>query len=409
MDLTTYFSDTDVLMHLGAGVCSELNDYLAAKPNKIVLVEADSELAKSLKKKASKEQSVTVIESLVSTGDDEKAFYRYSLPSTSSTRKGNELFSLYPSLKLVSKVHLPAQDVKQLISNEFDLTSKNALAIDLPGQEFEVLSSLFESELLNNLDKLIVYINSEVLYEGEASLRDTYKLLVEHGFEELFSSIDVLDRKRYVMQRHRLYKQVLGAQALAKNVQQELGKTQTKLAESQKKLKQSEAEHNQALLEKTSEIEALTVKVAEQSDALENAVLESKSAQNELQKTLTSKEAQISELSQTLEQTKAVFASAKSALEQELANAKQTYDGQIAKSKETEAEHNKALLEKTSEIEVLTMKVTEQSDALEQATADSKSAQNELQKTLTSKETEISELSQTLKKRKQSLHLLSLL
>ena len=432
MDLTTYFSDIDALMHLGAGGCSELNDYLAVKPNKIVLVEADSELAKSLKKKASKQKSVTVLESLVSTDDGEKAFYRYSLPSTSSTQKGNELFSLYPSLKLVREVYLPAQDVKQLISNEFDFTSNNALVIDLPGQEFEILSDLFASEHLNKLDKLIVYLNSEILYEDEPNLADTYQLLADNGFEEITSSIDGMDRKRYVMQRHPLYKQVLDTKAEVKHVMQELTQSELQLTELQAKSKQSksayskqiktkdvkietlnsnitelkseldaaEVAYQKELLNKNSEIEVLTSKVAEQSLALEKVTSESKATQDELHKKFTSKETQLNELSKTLEQTKTEFESSKSALEQELTKARQEHESQVAENEAIKANYEKTVSDKSREVEALTSKVTEQSLALEKVTAESKTTQDELHKKLTSKETQLNELSKTLEKTK---------
>ncbi|HEX6827382.1 MAG TPA: hypothetical protein VF104_00230, partial [Burkholderiales bacterium] len=41
-------SGMDTLVHLGAGLCSELDDYLAMGPRRLLLVEADPELAEAL-------------------------------------------------------------------------------------------------------------------------------------------------------------------------------------------------------------------------------------------------------------------------------------------------------------------------------------------------------------------------
>ncbi|MBA1445494.1 MAG: hypothetical protein M3H12_16335 [Chromatiales bacterium] len=55
----------DTIVHMGAGRCSELDDYLAAKPAHLLLVEADPQLAEALQARTTNHPQVEVINRVV--------------------------------------------------------------------------------------------------------------------------------------------------------------------------------------------------------------------------------------------------------------------------------------------------------------------------------------------------------
>ncbi len=72
------------LVHLGAGQCSELDEHLALRPQKLLLVEADPRLAASLQARTTKLANVQVVCQAVAGHPGPAIFHRYNLPGTSS-------------------------------------------------------------------------------------------------------------------------------------------------------------------------------------------------------------------------------------------------------------------------------------------------------------------------------------
>ena len=149
---TSHFPLTpvDVLIHLGAGRCSELDDYLTLKPERIVLVEADPRLVTILNARVVEMPSVEVIQQAVSGQAGSQCFYRYNQPDTSSLHApGPELLKVFPGLRTLEEINLETMAPSTLLAQlNLQENRVNRLVIDIPGEELSVLKSLNESDHL---------------------------------------------------------------------------------------------------------------------------------------------------------------------------------------------------------------------------------------------------------------------
>ena len=146
---SSHFSTTpvDALIHLGAGRCSELDDYLALKPERLVLVEADPRLAAALKARVAEMPQVEVIEQTVSGQRGRRRFHRYNQSDVSSLHApGPALLAIFPGLRLMQEIQVDAVTPAALLGPmKLNENHNNRLIIDLPGEELAVLKALEEA------------------------------------------------------------------------------------------------------------------------------------------------------------------------------------------------------------------------------------------------------------------------
>lgn len=171
------------IVHLGAGRCSELDEYLE-EAERIILVEADPELADALRKRAKDMPQVNVCEAAVASAEGPATFYRYNLPELSSLRPATGLMELFPGLKLVKQQLVDTRRATDLVA-EFTISDdkKNTLVIDLPGEELSVLDSLNSNNSLQRFSELTLYCGREVLYEGGEPGQLVAQWLNDQGFD----------------------------------------------------------------------------------------------------------------------------------------------------------------------------------------------------------------------------------
>ena len=89
------------IVHFGAGICSELANYLTLQPRQLLLVEADPELAEDLQKRTTDCESVQVTRAAVAGKPGPAIFHRFSLPEVNSLHHATGLLELFPGLKTV--------------------------------------------------------------------------------------------------------------------------------------------------------------------------------------------------------------------------------------------------------------------------------------------------------------------
>ena len=82
----------DTVVHFGAGYCNELDAYLALKPQRIILVEADPLLAEILGKRTNQLPQVKVECAAVAGQPGPVNFHRYNLPDAGSIHAATGLF-----------------------------------------------------------------------------------------------------------------------------------------------------------------------------------------------------------------------------------------------------------------------------------------------------------------------------
>ncbi|MBN2322088.1 MAG: hypothetical protein JXR49_23635, partial [Acidobacteria bacterium] len=176
----------DTLVHMGAGRCRELNAYLALKPQRILLVEADSLLVEDLKKRTDQHPQIQVECAAVAGNPGPVHFYRYNLPDAGSLHPASGLFQLYPGLRLVERVPMEAVGPDTLVQSlNLQDSQGNQLIVDIPGEELSVLQALQRSEKLHLFSRIRLFCGHEPLYEGGEPADRILEWLRNAGFDIL--------------------------------------------------------------------------------------------------------------------------------------------------------------------------------------------------------------------------------
>ena len=176
-------SGTRVLIHLGAGSCPGLQDYLNHY-DRVVLVDADSAAVDSLQSITAGEPRVRVLQAAVAAEVSSGFLYEYNLPEATSIHPATGLLELYPGLRLVNKTPVELEGVERVLAAiEIDTNASNAIVIDLSGEEFPVLYTLAQRGVLGQFEEILVHGGRTPLYEGAMPLPEVADWLKDEGFD----------------------------------------------------------------------------------------------------------------------------------------------------------------------------------------------------------------------------------
>ncbi|MBL3599978.1 MAG: hypothetical protein JMN25_08920, partial [gamma proteobacterium endosymbiont of Lamellibrachia anaximandri] len=327
-------TDMGTIVHLGAGRCSDLDDYLAAKPARMLLVEADPQLAKALQVRTTDYPQVEVINCAVAAQPGPVTFRRYNLPDASSIHPASiGLLDLFPGLKTVQELQIEALDPAPLLQPlRLQVEQRNRLVIDLPGEELPVLQALQQADQLHYFEQLQLHCGREFLYEDSEPAAIVIQWLQDQGFDLLMEddSQDP-DRPRWDLKRNKL-------QLDHRELRQQLSQ-QTKIHDEQIEL----------LNERQVQVGELTNALNEQTRfAAENKVqLEKANQANAVQlKLANERQAQIEQLTKAREEQTKLAAE---------------YKTQLEKSNQAKAKQVKLANERQAQVEQLTNAKDEQS------------------------------------------------
>lgn len=173
---------SDVVIHLGAGLGISAPLYKQLGYKQLVLVEASSELVKSLSKKFAHQHNVHIKNCAISAQDEHFEFNIYS-----NQRYGSQLalepeFLKNTNLYLQEKKRLTAVTFAQL-SKEFKLTNAqyNTLILELNGYEAQFLTALSLTELAV-FSKIIVTLQTAIRYVNQTNMIALSTALIAKGF-----------------------------------------------------------------------------------------------------------------------------------------------------------------------------------------------------------------------------------
>ncbi len=202
------------LVHLGAGRCRELDTYLTQPLQRLVLLEADPQLAAALRTRiaatpTAPEQetaSIQVLNTAVAGQAGTHSFYRYNLPDVSSLHAATGLLALFPGLKTVQQFTVDTVNPAELVEPlALDAEQDHSLVIDVPGEEYPILQALEQAEQLHRFCWLQLYCGREALYENSVPAQDIVHWLGEQGFDVIAEdSRHDPDRPCWTLQRNNL-------------------------------------------------------------------------------------------------------------------------------------------------------------------------------------------------------------
>jgi FkbM family methyltransferase len=174
----------DCLIHLGAGRCSELDQYLAREPGRLVLVEADSKLAAALVDRVADQPNIRVLNAAVAAQSSQGTYHRYNLPDANSLRPATGLHELFPGLRLLETEPVETLAINELVKSiDLEGQRNNRLIIDLPGLESEVFLALEAGDSLHLFNRIELVAGREALYEGSMGAAELRDWLASHGFD----------------------------------------------------------------------------------------------------------------------------------------------------------------------------------------------------------------------------------
>ena len=156
----------DVILHIGAGLCSELPEYQRIRPRHIVLVEPNPETVTELRAHAAAWDNVTVLHAAVTAQGGSASLRLFNFPELDGLHEPVGLYPLLPGLRPVGRAEVAGLSVSQLLQQAaIHRKGHNWLVLEAPGQEREIVQALAEEDRLQHFSRIIVRAGAESFYE----------------------------------------------------------------------------------------------------------------------------------------------------------------------------------------------------------------------------------------------------
>jgi len=167
----TFDQALEHVLHIGAGLCAQLPEYLAAGASSITLFEPDPETVVLLRAQTAQFPKVSVVEAAVSLNTEPQQLHRFSFADLNSLRAPTGLDSLFPALEVLGKDPVQVQNPVELVQGlQLSETGAHMLVLEAPGEAFSIMSALDEAGLLSLFRYLQINEGRDVLYEGATPL-----------------------------------------------------------------------------------------------------------------------------------------------------------------------------------------------------------------------------------------------
>ena len=282
LDAPPAMQELGAVVHLGAGLCSELESYLLLKPRRIELVEAEPELARALGKKTEGLELVEVRNLVLGSEDGIELFHTFNLPMASSLKAASGLKILFPGLIPNDARRVNVTGVASFVRGlELDAKESNFLIMELSGIELPAFEALFREGLLELFSEIYLCCGSTPLYEDGVTSEELLHWLNLRGFELLDRPEEEdPDRPKWRLRQNPFLAQLRAAEkelesarralttarAQAESLTQTGQEAQARIADTQKQLDetaQAKASAEQLAETQAAEIELMKLEIAQ--------------------------------------------------------------------------------------------------------------------------------------------------
>ncbi len=224
------------IIHIGAGSCTELEEYIASGTREIVLVEPLPAMANSLKHKAvsleGSASSIQVIEAAITVDATANQVFEFNLPDTASIREPQGLKALFPGLKTVAQHSVQTLSPSDLVEQFGPVQAESALlVIQAPGEAFAIVQSLVEAGQLKRFRQIQFTANPEPFYAGGSTADAVLAVLEQQGYEQVCTDDTDPDWPSWRLQRSPLQDHLDALTAQLEQSRQELHDKRTELAQ----------------------------------------------------------------------------------------------------------------------------------------------------------------------------------
>ncbi|AZU03103.1 hypothetical protein X907_0556 [Glycocaulis alkaliphilus] len=178
----------EIIVHLGSGLCSELDDY-AGSAEKVVLVEAQPDIAAQLRESAARYANVDVICGAVRKdgGGGTAPFAVFNVSEVSGFCPPGALKAMLPRLSEVRKIAAGLMDLNSVLTRYQALGLPYRVIVDVNGLEGEIIEALAEPASGYFVSDIRVHCGLHALYEGGLSAAEVESRLLESGFRDVVS------------------------------------------------------------------------------------------------------------------------------------------------------------------------------------------------------------------------------
>ena len=146
-----------------------------------VFLEADAKLAARLRKEHENKPEVLVLHGTLGNHGDSVTLRRFNLPELNSLRDPTGILRLYPGLRVVNETPVPVHGLDVIVGSLRG--ADNHLVIDLPGEEYALLSKLEQADLLERFNRIEVEAGEESYFDGARPGADALALLTDAHFD----------------------------------------------------------------------------------------------------------------------------------------------------------------------------------------------------------------------------------
>lgn len=161
----------DLLVHIGAGECSELEDYRLIRPRRVVLVEPDPDRVAGLR--LGRQARVEVLPVAVAADEGRVALHQYNLADLDGLRPLADLRDRLPGLRETGRIEVDAISAAMLARQlPWAENGRHWLVVEASGVEKEVLRALAECGALQRFQHLIVRLPRAQIYGDTAEAVD---------------------------------------------------------------------------------------------------------------------------------------------------------------------------------------------------------------------------------------------
>lgn len=181
----------NTVVHLGAGLCLEMEELLRLGAEKIILVECNPDVVEQLRFRVRGLKNVTIIPAAVNSKEGEVPFCVINNPRESSLLRPDRLFECYPNLEVSKELTVSGKTLDQLTEHiEIDKELENLLLIEVQGAEAAVIGAA-SKDILKKFTWIAVRSGQKNLYEGASDCRELNQQLEKIGFAPIISCKEV--------------------------------------------------------------------------------------------------------------------------------------------------------------------------------------------------------------------------
>lgn len=184
-----YNINIETVLHVGAHLAEEHDDYFNNGCKKVIWIEANPELASLLKSKLDLSKNIILNYAVSNQDDREINFMITNNGQSSSILELGFHKNLYPNIYVQKEIKLYTKTLNSTFKeNNLNLQDIDMINLDIQGAELMALQGV--GSCLNNIKAIYTEINLIEVYKGCALVEEIDKFLEQYHFVRVETSLD---------------------------------------------------------------------------------------------------------------------------------------------------------------------------------------------------------------------------